>query len=180
VITRALGTDPDIDVDTFTVDAEVGDVYLICSDGLSDMLDHAALESILREHRDDLDATATALVQAANRAGGEDNITAVLFAIAEGEQPSEPDEATSEQITTEQASVQRDDEDTLHPEDAVALPPRDDTMVVPASEIAAAQADWQAQDEEYVAGAAHKALALLVIAGLIALIVVLVWWGLAR
>src|ERR671936_1165644 len=43
VITRALGTDPDIDVDRFTVEAESGDVYLICSDGLSDMLDEGQI-----------------------------------------------------------------------------------------------------------------------------------------
>jgi protein phosphatase len=183
VITRALGTDPDIDVDTFSIQAEAGDVYLICSDGLSDMLDREAIESIMRDNRADLDATAKELVQAANRAGGEDNITAVLFEIAEGDMPGEPDEATIEQITTEQAAVLPEDEDTLHPEDAVAPPPpRDDTMVVPVSEIAAAQAEAhaQAQDDEYVAGPAHKALALLVIAALVVLIIVLVWWGLAR
>jgi len=182
VITRALGTDPDIDVDTFSIRAEAGDVYLICSDGLSDMLDRDALESIMRESRADLDAMAKELVQAANRAGGEDNITAVLFEIAEGDMPSEPDESTIEQITTEQAAVLPEDEDTLHPEDAVAPPPpRDDTMVVSVAEIAAAQqAQAQALDDEYVAGPAHKALALLVIAALVVLIVVLVWWGLAR
>jgi len=183
VITRALGTDADVDVDTFSVETEAGDLYLICSDGLSDMVDRETIERILRDGRPDLDGAARALVHAANRAGGEDNITAVLFEIAEGDMPREPDEATIEQITTEQAAVLPEDEDTLHPEDAVAPPPpRDDTMVVPVSEIAAAQAEAyaQAQDDEYVAGPAHKALALLVIAALVVLIIVLVWWGLAR
>jgi protein phosphatase len=183
VITRALGTDPDIDVDTFSVEARAGDVYMICSDGLSDMVGHATIESTMRDNRDDLDAMAKALVQAANRAGGEDNITTVLFEIAEGDMPREPDESTVEQITMQQAAVHQDDEDTLHPEDGVmpppAQPPRDDTMVVSAAEIAAA-APPPLEEEEYVAGPAHKALALLVIAGLIALIIVLVWWGLAR
>jgi protein phosphatase len=183
VITRALGTDPDIDVDTFSVEARAGDVYMICSDGLSDMVGHATIESTMRDNRDDLDAMAKALVQAANRAGGEDNITTVLFEIAEGDMPREPDESTVEQITMQQAAVHQDDEDTLHPEDGVmpppAQPPRDDTMVVSAAEIAAA-APPPFEEEEYVAGPAHKALALLVIAGLIALIIVLVWWGLAR
>ena len=41
VITRALGTEPDVDVDTFTIEAEPGDVYLICSDGLTDMVSAA-------------------------------------------------------------------------------------------------------------------------------------------
>ncbi|HEV2590571.1 MAG TPA: Stp1/IreP family PP2C-type Ser/Thr phosphatase [Gaiellaceae bacterium] len=184
VITRALGTDPDIDVDTFTVDAQPGDVYLICSDGLSDMVDRGELESIMRAQRANLDDMAKALVQAANRAGGEDNITAVLFEIAEGEMSQEPDEATAEQATLEANAVHIEEEDTLHPEDGVmpppALPPRDDTMVVPASAIQAAMSEAAAEEEEYVAGAAHKALALLVILVLILLIVVLVWWGLAR
>jgi protein phosphatase len=181
VITRALGTDPDIDVDTFTVDAQAGDIYLICSDGLSDMVDRDTLETILREHRDNLDDAAKALVQAANRAGGEDNITAVLFEIAEGDMQDEPDERTAEQATMESAAVHLDDEDTLHPEDRV-MAPREDTMVVPASEIAAAMPPREEyhEEEEYVAGPAHKALALLVILVLLALIVVLVWWGLAR
>ena len=51
VITRALGTDPDVDVDAFSVDGEAGDIYLICSDGLSDMVDGSTIEAILREHR---------------------------------------------------------------------------------------------------------------------------------
>ena len=119
VITRALGTDPDIDVDTFTVDAEPGDVYLICSDGLSDMVDRGELESIMRDRRANLDDMAKALVQAANRAGGEDNITAVLFEIADGEMSQEPEEATAEQATLEAAAVHVEDEDTLHPEDGV-------------------------------------------------------------
>jgi protein phosphatase len=183
VITRALGTDPDIDVDTFSVESQAGDVYLICSDGLSDMVGHETLETTMRDNRSDLDAMAKALIHAANRAGGEDNITAVLFEIAEGDMQREPDESTVEQITMQQAAVQPEDDDTLHPEDGVkpppAQPPRDDTMVVSAAEIAAA-APPPLEDEEYVAGAGHKALALLVIAALIALIIVLVWWGLAR
>ena len=184
VITRALGTDPDIDVDTFSVVAEPGDVYLICSDGLSDMVDHGTLETTMRDNRSDLDAMAKALVQAANRAGGEDNITAVLFEVVEGDAPREPDEATVEQITIQQAAVHPEDEDTLHPEDGVmpppAQPPRDDTMVVSAAEIAAAAPPPPPEEEEYVAGLGHRALALLVIAALLALIIVLVWWGLAR
>ena len=191
VITRALGTDPDVDVDTFAVDAQPGDVFLICSDGLSSMVDLGDLEEILRRHRHDLAGASRALIQAANRGGGEDNITAVLFAVDEGEAPvgaHEPDEETRE------LALQFDEEDTLHPEDGIAPPPplegdRDepavpaavDTMVVPASEIDAALAE-QAEQEEDVpqAGLGRRLLALLVIVILVATIVVLVWWGLAR
>ena len=62
VITRALGTDPDVDVDAFSVDGEAGDIYLICSDGLSDMVDGSTIEAILREHRANLDEAARSLV----------------------------------------------------------------------------------------------------------------------
>jgi protein phosphatase len=84
VITRALGTDPDVDVDTFSVETEPGDLFLLCSDGLTSMVDD---ETILREverNRGDLSAAAKALVRAANKGGGDDNITVIFFEIGEG------------------------------------------------------------------------------------------------
>ena len=182
MITRALGTDPDVDVDAFSVAAQAGDVFLICSDGLSDMVDGEQIEAILKTHRDDLDAAAKALVQAANRAGGEDNITAILFELVEGEPTErEPDEQTRELV------VAPDEEDTLHPEDGVAPPPpleqesptAVDTMVVPAAEIEAALAAEESREAPQ-AGIGRRFVALLVILALIAMIVVLVVWGLAR
>jgi protein phosphatase len=184
VITRALGTDPDVDVDTFEVDAQPGDIYLICSDGLSSMVSSSDLEEILRKNRADLEAASRALIQAANRGGGEDNITAVLFAVEEGDpgtQPGEPDEHTREFAPIPE------EEDTLHPEDGIAPPPPApsavDTMVVPASEIQAATAQAVVEGNEQEApqaGIGRRLLALLVIFALLAVIVVLVWWGLAR
>jgi serine/threonine protein phosphatase PrpC len=184
VITRALGTDPDVDVDAFSIRPKPGDLYLICSDGLSDMVTGATIEKIVREHRNDLDEAARALVRAANQGGGDDNITAVLFEIVAGDMPSpagEPDERTRELQV-----VSHDEEDTLHPEDGVAPPLRADevpspvdTMVVPAAEIAAAAVDG-AQADSPEAGLGRRLLALLVIAALVAVIVVLVLWGLAR
>jgi PPM family protein phosphatase len=181
VITRALGTDPDVDVDAFSVDVQAGDVFLICSDGLSDMVDGEQIEAIMNTHRDDLDTVAKTLVQAANRAGGEDNITAVLFELVEGE-PSfgEPDERTKEFV------LPPDDEDTLHPEDGVLPPPTAsddspapaDTMVVAAADLQAAIAAQSPEPPQ--AGIGRRLLALAVIAALIAVIVALVWWGLAR
>ena len=84
VITRALGTDPDVDVDVFTVETEDGDVFLLCSDGLTAMVDDGEILGVLEHHRDDLKRVTKALVAAANRGGGEDNITVVAFAIAGG------------------------------------------------------------------------------------------------
>ena len=56
VITRALGTDADVDVDAFTVDVADGDVFLLCSDGLSTMVDGEHDRAIMNTHRNDLDA----------------------------------------------------------------------------------------------------------------------------
>ena len=168
VITRALGTDPDVDVDTFSVDGEAGDIFLICSDGLSDMVDGTTIEAIVREHRANLGEAARALVLAANRAGGDDNITAILFELVEGaEAAGEPDEQTREYAPS------LDEEDTLHPEDGVAPPPPTETPAEPAvthsEETSAPQA-----------GLGRRLLALTVIVALCVVIVVLVWWGLAR
>jgi PPM family protein phosphatase len=112
VITRAVGTDPDVDVDSFTIEAEEGDVFLLCSDGLPDMVADEEILELVHAHRDDLDKAVKALVAAANRGGGEDNITAVAFRIS-AETPvsledtvampaltlddDEPDEETREQ-----------------------------------------------------------------------------------
>jgi PPM family protein phosphatase len=83
VITRAVGTDPDVDVDSFTVHTQKGDVFLICSDGLTDMVDDSAILDTVEQHRDNLDRLTKQLVSAANRGGGEDNITVVAFSIGE-------------------------------------------------------------------------------------------------
>ena len=78
VITRALGPEGDVEVDTFRIPARDGDVYLICSDGLSGMVSDTDLAAILGAG-DALDQTAKTLIEAANDNGGRDNITAVLF-----------------------------------------------------------------------------------------------------
>ena len=54
VITRALGTDPSVDVDTFVVDTEPGDIFLLCSDGLSGMVSDTAILTIVRDNRRNL------------------------------------------------------------------------------------------------------------------------------
>jgi PPM family protein phosphatase len=111
VITRAVGTDPDVDVDGFTIEAEEGDVFLLCSDGLTDMVEDEEILELVHRDRDDLDKAVRALVAAANRGGGEDNITAVAFRVvsdsgigaedtmampALGVDEAEPDERTRE------------------------------------------------------------------------------------
>jgi PPM family protein phosphatase len=78
IITRALGPEPDVDVETFTHTGRDGDVYLICSDGLSGMVPEEEMAAILSESLS-LKEAAYRLVDAANQNGGKDNITVVLF-----------------------------------------------------------------------------------------------------
>ncbi|HEY7019353.1 MAG TPA: Stp1/IreP family PP2C-type Ser/Thr phosphatase [Gaiellaceae bacterium] len=85
VITRALGTDPDVDVDTFSVQTQAGDLFLLCSDGLTSMVDDETILDEVERNRSDLRAAAKALVRAANKGGGDDNITVVFFEIAAGD-----------------------------------------------------------------------------------------------
>jgi len=128
VITRALGTDPDVDVDTFTIAAREGDLFLLCSDGLTDMVSEDSILSVVERNRDDISGALRALVRAANKAGGEDNITVVAFEI--GDEALARDGDTLEQARP--AVTASDDEVTLTEADAV---PTVDTMVVPAEEI---------------------------------------------
>jgi PPM family protein phosphatase len=85
VITRALGTEADVEVDTSTIDLRPGDLMLICSDGLSAMVREDEIVRLLEATRGDPHDAAEALVAAANEAGGEDNVTVVLFELVEGD-----------------------------------------------------------------------------------------------
>jgi PPM family protein phosphatase len=118
VITRAVGTEPDVDVDTFTIDPEVGDLFLICSDGLTDMVDDETIIDAVERNRGDLDEAAKALVGAANRVGGEDNITVLLVEVGEDAQE------TSDTARVDAVEV---DEDTLSGLEAVpaVVPPEE-------------------------------------------------------
>jgi protein phosphatase len=84
-ITRAVGTESAIEADVFAVPARVGDLYLLCSDGLTDMLSAQGIATAIIDAGHDPVAAGEALVSAANARGGEDNITVVLFELVEGE-----------------------------------------------------------------------------------------------
>ena len=85
VITRALGTEADVEVDTRTLDLAPGDLLLLCSDGLSAMIRDDQIARLLEESDRDPYVAAETLVRAANTAGGEDNVTVVVFELIEGE-----------------------------------------------------------------------------------------------
>ena len=128
VITRVLGTDPEVDVDTFEVEAQPGDVFMICSDGLTSMVDDDAILAVLGQGGKTLQQRARSLVDAANRGGGEDNITVILFELGEGE----PDDTATFPAVVEEEQL-LDDERTLTEVDAV--PTVDDTMIVSRSQL---------------------------------------------
>jgi PPM family protein phosphatase len=82
VITRALGPEGIVEVDTRSFRARAGDVYLLCSDGLTTMIDEEQIAATLLAHPRLRDA-GEALIAAANQAGGRDNITVVLLRLEE-------------------------------------------------------------------------------------------------
>jgi PPM family protein phosphatase len=161
-ITRALGTEETVDVESFTVPAEPGDLFLICSDGLSSMLADSAIRSAI-EQADDLERAADALIAAANARGGEDNVTVVLFEIVEeGASPAMP--AMPEAETT-----------------LVDMPP-------PEPEPEPAQAEEEEKDEDaaeksprrFGAGPGGRVTALLLILAVLGVGVVALYWAFTR
>jgi serine/threonine protein phosphatase PrpC len=91
IITRALGPEPDVEVDTYTLAGRDGDLFLICSDGLTSMISDDEVASILTSAKS-LDEAANTLVLAANQSGGKDNITVILFGLGEADPAAAPSE----------------------------------------------------------------------------------------
>ena len=78
LMTRAVGIDPEVETEVHTYDVEVGDIYLLCSDGLSDMVPDEDIHSTLSTLQANLPLAAKQLVQLANDCGGRDNISVIL------------------------------------------------------------------------------------------------------
>ena len=156
VITRVLGTDPEVDVDTFSVETKSGDLFMICSDGLTSMVDD---ETILREierNRPDLQAAAKSLVRAANKGGGEDNITVIFFEIAEG--------GDTQEHTLTLPPVEADEEDTLDELDRVAP-------------VAVEDGRPRAEPKRRRRGPVLAALTLVLLVGACGFVVWGLWWS---
>lgn len=79
VIVRALGMKDQVDVDVHRLSPRTGDIYLLCSDGLSNMLSDAEILQAVTDSRRDLEKSCQALIEQANQNGGQDNITAILI-----------------------------------------------------------------------------------------------------
>ncbi len=89
VITRALGLDEDVNVDTVDIVVRTGDRLLLCSDGLNSMLDDEEIRSLL-ESEPDAQSTADRLVERANEAGGDDNITVIVIDVGREDTAAPP------------------------------------------------------------------------------------------
>ena len=100
VITRALGTDEEVQIDTFSLEARPGDVLLLCTDGLNTMVSESDIAGALASQSGASDV-ARKLVRAALKAGGEDNVTAVVVCFGETSLAEEED------VTSGGGAVQR-------------------------------------------------------------------------
>jgi PPM family protein phosphatase len=172
VITRALGTEPDVDVDTFTTKAEPQDIYVLCSDGLTDMISPREILAIV-ERSSDLDDAARGLIEAANAGGGEDNITVVLFEI---DGNGRPDAGETARMPAAAPTPPDDDEDTLSPLDAV---PAVDTAVIPA-EALREQLEGAEPERERRPEPRRRILPLVLLILILIALVALAVWGLTR
>jgi PPM family protein phosphatase len=170
VITRALGTDPNVDVDTFVVETKPDDIFLLCSDGLSGMVSDQAILQIVQDNRGDLQSAAKALVAAANRGGGDDNITVVVFAL----------DGVEEEATQRMDAIAPATADGAEPDDEVTLagadaPPAVGTMVVSVEELEQQAAAGDADDEPAKRRRGSLAALLALVAFLVVIALLLLW-----
>jgi len=83
LITRALGIAPEVEVDVTTEELDEDDVFLLCSDGLSDLVNDEDILKTILEYRADLDEATKKLVESANEHGGTDNVSVILISLHE-------------------------------------------------------------------------------------------------
>ena len=155
-ITRALGTESAVEPDVFTIEAEPGDLFLLCSDGLSDMLTEDQIAAAIERADGDPKAAGGELVKDANAKGGDDNITVLLFEILEGEpEPAEDRAADSAQTAAADGSGAE-------------------------SGTEAQPADPDGRLRKHGAGPGGRLAAIVVILAVLAVGALVLYWGIAR
>lgn len=147
VITRALGTEPDVDVDTQTAEIEAGDLLLLCSDGLSAMVRDDEIARLIEAAGAEPEGAGAALVRAANEAGGIDNVTVILVELVEGEPRSRDAQPLAEEAH-EANDMERTEEDV-----------------------------GAASKRRHGAGRGSRWPALLLVLGLLAAVAFVLWWS---
>jgi serine/threonine protein phosphatase PrpC len=153
VITRALGTEAEVEVDTRVVELAPGDLVLLCSDGLSAMVRDDEIARLLDASGCDPYVAAETLVRAANAAGGEDNVTVVVFELLEGEARPVP---------------------ASPPAGAPAVPPE------PAGPDDVTRESALDEAQRHGAGKGSRWPALLLILAIVAVAALAVWWSFLR
>src|SRR5829696_1324680 len=109
VITRALGAGADVEVDVEVFPARDGDLFLVCSDGLTGMVHEPQLKPLLQQDGS-LEQMGRSLIAAANEAGGRDNITVILFRLADTDARSD---TAGGAVTAESGALSTEDYDTF-------------------------------------------------------------------
>jgi protein phosphatase len=143
VITRALGPEPAVEIDTRSYATRTGDIYLLCSDGLTTMVSEARLAEILGSHPR-LREAGEALIAAANEAGGRDNITVVLFRL---------EDPAALAASTSLAADPQTEEQTVPDDDVLCALPAGPAVATPS----ASSAQPAATPEKQASGApAHE------------------------
>lgn len=88
IITRALGMDKKVVVDIFLEDLKAGDIYLLCTDGLTDFVEDSRIRDIIEDNRDDLSRACEKLIEMANFIAGADNTTIAITEVLDANAPS--------------------------------------------------------------------------------------------
>jgi PPM family protein phosphatase len=155
-ITRALGTEPEVEPDVFTIEVAPGDLFLLCSDGLSDMLSEEQIAAAIERAGGDPTAAGEELVRNANAEGGDDNITVLLFEIVEGEpEPLEDEGGTADAVPETDGAG------------AVAAQP--DPQTEPAGKL-----------RTHGAGPGGRLTAIVFILAVLVVAALVLYWGIAR
>jgi protein phosphatase len=111
VIMRALGLEPDVLIDTQEFRARTGDRLMLCSDGLSDLVDDHTIASVLSREDGDLDTMADDLVALALDAGGRDNITVLIVEVGQRSASAPPETNSAHTVQLDAVSDSADDTD---------------------------------------------------------------------
>ncbi|MGA8353236.1 MAG: Stp1/IreP family PP2C-type Ser/Thr phosphatase [Solirubrobacteraceae bacterium] len=135
IITRALGPEASVEVDTRSFKARAGDIYLLCSDGLTSMVGEPRMSELMSQH-DRLTEMGKALIAEANREGGRDNITVVLARLEEVDLSDSPYEPEHQTVVGMPAA---------EPADGDAPPPQDSAPLQPQTAAGAALAQAPAR-----------------------------------
>ena len=155
-ITRALGTEPEVEPDVFTIEVAPGDLFLLCSDGLSDMLSEEQIAAAIERAGGDPTAAGEELVRNANAEGGDDNITVLLFEIVEGEPEPLTDEGGSD--------------DAAPATDGVGAVAPDETP----------EAEPTGKLKKHGAGPGGRLAAIFLLLAVVAVAALVLYWGIAR